>query len=130
MNENVKRWLDFANIDLQMAELAFNAEFYSQTCFHGQQCVEKMLKGVLVHIGQNPPQIHSIGKLLQLLPPGHAQTFDKDLPIFDDFYIPTRYPDALPGMLPEGLPGKEDAERALSLAHSTAAIVERMLSNG
>ena len=32
----------------------------------------------------------------------------------DDYYIPTRYPDALPGRLPEGLPKKEDAEEALA----------------
>jgi len=34
----------------------------------------------------------------------------------DQYYIPTRYPDALPGSFPEGLPGKEDAEEAVLLA--------------
>ena len=29
---------------------------------------------------------------------------------FDRFYIPTRYPDEIPGSLPEGLPNKKDAE--------------------
>jgi HEPN domain-containing protein len=34
----------------------------------------------------------------------------------DDYYIPTRYPDALPGVLPEGLPERTDAEDAVRLA--------------
>lgn len=29
------------------------------------------------------------------------------------YYIPTRYPDTLPGSLPEGLPDKEHANKAL-----------------
>ena len=33
----------------------------------------------------------------------------------DIFYLPTRYPDALPGSLDESLPGKE-AEEAIILA--------------
>lgn len=36
----------------------------------------------------------------------------------DIFYIPTRYPDALPGSLDESLPGKEEAEEAITLARS------------
>ena len=40
------------------------------------------------------------------------------------FYIPTRYPDALPGALPEGLPGREDAEEALATARQVLALIE------
>ena len=36
----------------------------------------------------------------------------------DDYYIPTRYPDALPGMLPEGLPERAEAEQTVALAES------------
>lgn len=39
-----------------------------------------------------------------------------DLIQLDDYYIPTRYPDALPGTLPDGLPEKSDAESAIRLA--------------
>ncbi|MCI0446797.1 DNA-binding protein, partial [bacterium] len=31
--------------------------------------------------------------------------------------MPTRYPDGLPGSLPHGLPGKEDAQQILTLAN-------------
>ena len=36
----------------------------------------------------------------------------------DIYYIPTRYPDALPGSLTEGLPGKEEANEAIETAHA------------
>jgi HEPN domain-containing protein len=42
----------------------------------------------------------------------------EDLSQLDIFYIPTRYPDALPGSLADGLPGKEDAEESIAAARS------------
>jgi len=40
----------------------------------------------------------------------------RDLLLLDRFYIPTRYPDALPGMLDDGLPNLDDATDALRVA--------------
>jgi HEPN domain-containing protein len=39
-----------------------------------------------------------------------------DILTLDRFYIPTRYPDALPGALSEGLPTEADATEALAIA--------------
>ncbi|RKY56317.1 MAG: DNA-binding protein, partial [Candidatus Neomarinimicrobiota bacterium] len=36
--------------------------------------------------------------------------------LLDRFYIPTRYPNALPGSLPEGLPNAQDAKDTLTTA--------------
>ena len=47
-----------------------------------------------------------------------------DLVELDNYYIPTRYPDALPGTLPEGLPGESEAEEALRLAQILLARVD------
>ena len=46
MKEAASRWLEFAREDVQMAELALDADVYNQVCFHAQQCVEKCLKEV------------------------------------------------------------------------------------
>ncbi len=43
------------------------------------------------------------------------------------FYIPTRYPDALPGTLPQGAPSQEDAQEALDLAGNALAHIEHVL---
>ncbi len=45
----------------------------------------------------------------------------------DWFYIPTRYPDALPGVLPEGMPGSVDAQEAVALARQVFAAVSQSI---
>jgi HEPN domain-containing protein len=45
MNEAAEQWLAFAHQDLRMAEMALAEGIYNQTCFHAQQCVEKVIKG-------------------------------------------------------------------------------------
>lgn len=118
MNTAGDRWLEFARQDLQMAELALKEGIYNQVCFHSQQCVEKCLKSMLANQGKTSPRTHSIVDLLRLLPPDYLEHLRDELAQMDIYYIPTRYPDALPGSLAEGLPGKEDAEEAISIARA------------
>jgi HEPN domain-containing protein len=48
----------------------------------------------------------------------------------DKYYIPTRYADALPGTLPEGLPTEKDAKEAIELATEIFEFVKDNLKNG
>ena len=113
---DAQRWLTFAEQDLRMAELALGAEIFNQTCFHAQQCVEKCLKACLAAGGALLPRTPLIADLLQQLPPttqGTVAGLEQDLLALDQFYIPTRYPDALPGSLPEGLPQRKRSQGKL-----------------
>lgn len=101
-----------------MAELALNEGIYNQVCFHSQQCVEKYIKALLTNLGKTVPRTHSVIDLLGLLPPDCLQHLRDDLAQLDIFYIPTRYPDALPGSLAEGLPGRSEAQEAIALARA------------
>ena len=118
MNTAGERWLTFARQDMQMAELALKEKIYNQVCFNSLQCVEKILKGLLANQGKTPPRTHSIVDLLGLLPPDCLEDLREELGQMDIYYIPTRYPDALPGSLAEGLPGKEEAEEAITAARA------------
>jgi HEPN domain-containing protein len=69
-------------------------------------------------LGKTPPRTHSIVDLLGQLPPDYLPHLREELAQLDIFYIPTRYPDALPGSLADGLPGKEDAEEAIAVTSS------------
>ncbi len=126
MNEG-ERWLFFARQDLRMAELALTDELYNQVCFHAQQCAEKALKAWLVHQGKTPPRTHSLSDLLSLLDPNPVAEIALEIQLLDRFYIPTRYPDALPGSLVEGLPDVQDAEQSLRLAGQTLERIEKAI---
>lgn len=69
-------------------------------------------------------EAHRMVDLLALLPPELLNDFGT-LGLLERFYIPTRYPDALPGTLPEGLPGERDAREALDMARQTLKLIRR-----
>lgn len=47
-----------------------------------------------------------------------------EIVLLDDYYIPTRYPDALPGALPDGLPDKSEAREAVALPFALLELVD------
>ena len=128
MNEEANRWFFFAREDLRMAELALKEGMYNQVCFHAQQCVEKVLKGFITYKGDIHPQTHKLADLLSPLSPSPFDTLRDQIIILDRFYIPTRYPDALPGSLAEGLPSAQDAKEALESARMVLKRVEGELT--
>jgi len=122
MKEEVQNWVDYAYEDLRMAELALREKIYNQVCFHSQQCVEKLLKGFIEFKGQIHPRTNKLADLLSSMPEKPFKDLRDSILLLDRFYIPTRYPDALPGSLREGLPTENDAGEALGTAK---AIFER-----
>lgn len=124
------KWFEFANEDLIVARVSLEKEVYNQVCFHSHQGVEKMLKGYLVEKDKDVPKMHSVGALLKLcekIDEKFRELTDRCIKL-DDYYIPTRYPDALPGRLPEGLPNKEDAEEALAVLEEVGDFIKKSLS--
>ncbi len=80
----------------------------------------------MIHQGRAAPRTHLLADLLGLLEPNpFAASLGVDL--LDRFYLPTRYPDALPGSLPEGLPNHEDASEALDSARQVLGTVVGMI---
>ena len=122
-----ERWLTFAREDLRMADLALRDGIYNQVCFHSQQCVEKALKALVADSRKSaPPRTHGITDLIEMLPSDWLGDLKNALTKLDDYYIPTRYPDALPGTLPEGLPEQSDAENAVGLARNLLEKAEQI----
>ena len=126
MNEG-SNWLMFAREDLRVAELSMQDHLYNQVCFHSQQCVEKTLKGWLAAQDKDIPRTHKMSDLLNALPNELLRGLSSRILLMDLFYIPTRYPDAFPGSLPDGLPGIEEAKDAFELAGEVLKLVEETL---
>ena len=95
---NAQRWLRQAAHDLKIAEHNFNDGFYSDACFMSEQASQKALKAFLFFGGERFVPMHSLTALVS-----EAVKKDKEFEnlrdpakILDKYYIPTRYPDALP----------------------------------
>ena len=113
MQPDAQKWLDFAHEDLKMAQLAMRESLFNQVCFHAHQSAEKILKGLLVNSEILSPKTHKLCDLLSMLPvPVPEQLFEKLL-FLDRFYIPTRYPDAIPDGSTSGMPNRAEAQEAL-----------------
>lgn len=116
MREIAERWLIFAYDDLRAARAVFDQQLHNQACFHAQQWVEKSLKAVLAFEGAGVPRTHSIADLMRAVSSATFLVRQADLMNMDKYYVATRYPDALPGTLPSGMPTPTDAEQAIDAA--------------
>jgi len=69
MNEVIREWIDKAEGDYDVAQLALRAAkpHHDAVCFHAQQCVEKLMKALLIHHGIQPPRIHNLVALDEVL---------------------------------------------------------------
>ena len=69
MNEVVREWIDKAEGDYLTAtrEVGADPPNYDAACFHAQQCIEKLLKGLLIQNEQTPPKTHDLATLDGLL---------------------------------------------------------------
>ena len=126
MPPDAQKWLDFAREDLHMAKLAMRDSLFNQVCFHAQQAAEKILKSLIITTGVLPPKTHKLGDLLGLLPVALPDDLRLRLLLLDRYYIPTRYPDAVPGSLVTGMPNQADAKEALSAATDLNVLVLKL----
>jgi len=116
-----ERWLAQAREDLAAARDSRTAGHYEWACFQAQQAAEKALKAVLFFRGLRAILSHSLVELLReirRLDPGFAP-LDEGCRFLDAVYIPTRYPNGLPGtQTPAEFYTATEADRCLSFADS------------
>ena len=94
------------------------ARHHNWACFLAQQAAEKAAKAFLYLQGADDPWGHSVADLLH-----DATTYDASLTklqptggLLDKFYIPTRYPNGLPGGLPSQAYSEAEAHQAMAWA--------------
>ncbi|WP_448568681.1 HEPN domain-containing protein [Thermus sp.] len=127
-----RRWLAQAWDDWEAGTLLLERSKHAQAAFLAQQAGEKALKALWIALGLDPWG-HSLARLLQDLPPEEASALHPLLPqalALDKLYIPTRYPDALPGLTPKEAYTEEEAKKALYDAQAILKAVEVRLGQG
>jgi HEPN domain-containing protein len=77
------------------------------------------LKGFLIHNKISSPRTHNLVELINVCANIDKKFLDfmSKMATLSQFYIPTRYPDAILGMTPSGMPNQELARKALDYAH-------------
>lgn len=129
--EEGQRWLEQARRDLDAARRVREVGLHNLACFVSQQAAEKALKAYLFCQGLELVREHSVAGLAK-----RAAAHDADFGAvkawaapLDKFYIPTRYPNGLPGGIPAEAFDDHDAARAVELAQKLLEVVEAKLGD-
>jgi HEPN domain-containing protein len=116
--DEASRWLDSAVNDLESAEWDLQGKFYHYACFKSQQSAEKALKAFLYFKGSRKVIGHSTHDLLHQcihIDPSFEALRD-DCTELDLHYLPSRYPNSLPGGVPHRFYTKAKGEEAVACA--------------
>lgn len=124
-----KRWFKQALRDVDDARFASSGKRFNLACFLSQQSAEKALKAYLYAQGAESVWGYSVAELCE-----DAQRFDADFeelrkktgPL-DRYYIPTRYPNGLPGGIPADAYQEDDAVKAIDMAREVIEIVRQKM---
>ena len=124
------RWLLQAENDLAMAKVVLREGFFAQACFAAHQVAEKALKALGYYRGDRYIMGHSILELMSSLKPVYPQLSEyHDLAgILEQYYVPTRYPDALPGSIPFEAYNRAQAEDAVEGASAIVATAKGIIT--
>jgi HEPN domain-containing protein len=124
-----QRWLQQAGEHFAAAEWAAQGRHWPNACFQFQQAAELALKALLIRQGEQV-RVHGLLHLLELLRSYYPEVgrLDRAARSLDRFYIPARYPDALPTGTAAAYFNEQDsveaqtaADEVLSLARQTLA---------
>ncbi len=114
-------WLRQAQNDLEFAEQGIQTKHYSQVCFLAQQAAEKAIKAI-AYFQEFEVRGHSVAMIARSL--GYNGEIEEAGKILDQYYISTRYPDALPGGAPFEFFTEKQARESLTKA---ALILQKAL---
>lgn len=119
-----RRWWLQADNDLGFARLALRERYYHQACFIAQQAAEKAVKSIGYHLGNRTILGHSVATLVDRYAVQAPELADlrESANVLDLYYIPSRYPNGLPG----GVPFRSFSEsQAREAVDSAEAFVQR-----
>lgn len=120
-NKEADRWLKQAESDLAYAELGLREGFYAQVCFQCQQVCEKAIKALRYGRGERAVLGHALVELAASVPV--MARFRDSLAVLDQYYVPTRYPNGLPGGIPSDVYTGDQAAAAVDTARQVVAAV-------
>ncbi len=124
MQNIVKLWFDKAQNDWATVKILMQNESYPHdiVCYHCQQYVEKLLKGLLTAYEIEFPKTHDLRRLIQLaqILPQLASLADRADEL-TNYAIQSRYPDPFVSI------SQEQVREAIAAARSFADVIEPVI---
>ena len=127
-DSEARRWLMQASNDLRDARgAAEKLASHALACYLSQQAAEKALKALLLALG-NEPWGHSVKLLLDEVAALTGVPAEvADAAGLDAYYIPTRYPNGLPGGVADDVYGERDSALTIGMAEVVVGFVAAAL---
>jgi HEPN domain-containing protein len=130
MREEVRWWIESAYRELEKAEKNIEFKYFEETVFHCHQAIEKLFKGLSIHLKKERP-IHSHNLVtlynrikMKLVLPRNLQDFLSEI---TPYYRITRYPNSAMGV-PHELITKSIAKRFLKHTKSVFQCYQKLIS--
>jgi HEPN domain-containing protein len=128
--ETALRWLRQAEHDVAIARGHQERGDFSDACFMAEQAAQKALKAFLIGHGNRSVPMHSVAQLAERcaqIDPAFTVHITAGR-VLDQYYIPTRYPDALaPPALPFESYTQEQGMTAVAATQAIIALVAEKL---
>jgi HEPN domain-containing protein len=122
-----RRWYQQSVYDLQAATWNLKGCFFNTVCFLSQQSSEKALKALLYYQGSRRKALlsHSLNEMVLEIGKTLPSLMDLLEPArnLDLHYIPSRYPNGLPGGYPHQFYSRKTAEQGLRDAEKIGSAV-------
>jgi len=129
MKKQVKDWILLADKDLYAAEIIIKEDYplTNIVAFHCQQAIEKYLKAFIIEKDIPLIKTHDLIRLNGMINEVEKIAIDeKKLIIMNEVYIDSRYPGDL-GLMPEGIPTKEQAYEFIEYAKEIKTVINNEL---
>jgi len=125
------RWMQQSEDDFKFAQWVLSEKvFFDKGCFIAQQAGEKALKACLYALDRRSVIGHSLFELSNEL----SQKDSRFSPLMDAakqldrFYIPTRYPNGIPGGSPFQVFDRQDLKAAVEALEQVMVVCRRFLA--
>lgn len=125
------RWMQQSEDDFKFAQWVLSEKvFFDKGCFIAQQAGEKALKACLYALGRRSVMGHSLFELSNEL----SQKDSRFSPLMDAakqldrFYIPTRYPNGIPGGSPFQVFDRQDLKAAVEALEQVMVVCRGFLA--
>ena len=129
MKDETGIWLQYAAENLQSAQVLSESDLFNPCLQNVQQCVEKLMKAVLLELSVPMIKTHSITKLNQTLADRGVEIniTDDECVLLDTIYLPSKYP--IGSVIPDYNPDADICSACIEIAQRVNRSVDGILGS-